>query len=61
MAKLTKKQKLWAEKLDVEKLYSLDEAIKLARNLEHQNLMNLLNWRLILVLIQSTLTKLFVR
>ncbi|PCH99964.1 MAG: 50S ribosomal protein L1 [Alphaproteobacteria bacterium] len=31
MAKLTKKQKLWAEKLDVEKLYSLDEAIKLAK------------------------------
>jgi len=31
MAKLTKKQKLIAEKLDIEKLYSLDEAVKLAK------------------------------
>jgi large subunit ribosomal protein L1 len=31
MAKLTKKQKLIAEKLDVEKLYSLDEAVKMAK------------------------------
>jgi large subunit ribosomal protein L1 len=33
MAKLTKKQKIWAEKLDTEKLYSVDEAIKLAKEL----------------------------
>ena len=33
MAKLTKKQKLWADKVDAEKLYSLDEAIKLAKEL----------------------------
>ena len=31
MAKMTKKQKLWADKIDAEKLYSLDEAIKLAK------------------------------
>lgn len=31
MAKLTKKQKLWAEKIDAEKFYSLDEAVKMAK------------------------------
>ena len=31
MAKLTKKQKLWADKLDAEKMYSLDEAVKMAK------------------------------
>ncbi len=31
MAKLTKKQKLWADKIDADTLYSLDEAIKFAK------------------------------
>ena len=31
MAKLTKKQKLWADKVNPETLYSLDEAIKIAK------------------------------
>jgi large subunit ribosomal protein L1 len=31
MAKLTKKQKLWDEKLNVEKFYAIDEAVKLAK------------------------------
>lgn len=31
MAKMTKKQKAWAEKIDATKFYSLDEAVKLAR------------------------------
>jgi len=33
MSKLTKKQKLWTDKIDSEKLYNLDEAIKLAKEL----------------------------
>jgi large subunit ribosomal protein L1 len=33
MAKLTKKQKLWAEKVDAETFYSLDEAIKIAKDM----------------------------
>lgn len=33
MAKLTKRQKLWADKVDAAKLYSLDEAVKLAKEL----------------------------
>lgn len=33
MATLTKRQKLWADKVDAEKLYSLDDAIKLAKEL----------------------------
>ncbi len=33
MAKLTKRQKLWADKVDSEKLYSVDDAIKLAKEL----------------------------
>jgi len=31
MAKVTKKQKIWADKIDAEKFYSIDEAIKLAK------------------------------
>jgi large subunit ribosomal protein L1 len=31
MAKLTKKQKVWADKIDADKLYSVDEAVKLAK------------------------------
>ncbi len=33
MATMTKKQKLWAEKVDAEKLYSLEDAIKLAKEM----------------------------
>lgn len=33
MAKLTKKQKLWADKVDAEKFYSVDEAIKIAKEM----------------------------
>ena len=33
MAKLTKRQKTWADKVDAETLYSLDDAIKLAKEL----------------------------
>ena len=33
MAKLTKKQKIWADKVDAEKLYSVDDAVKLAKEL----------------------------
>ncbi len=33
MAKLTKKQKLWADKVDVDTFYSLDDAIKMAKEL----------------------------
>jgi large subunit ribosomal protein L1 len=33
MAKLTKRQKLWADKVDAEKFYSLDEAIKIAKEM----------------------------
>ena len=32
-AKLTKRQKLWADKVDAEKFYSLDEAIKIAKEM----------------------------
>lgn len=33
MAKMTKRQKLWADKIDADKFYSLDEAIKLAKEM----------------------------